>query len=150
MKKKHDFFYYTIVSAVICVMFVAGLFVLKNLGEYFEFVNFWSGKSQSMNGEDIVVAKNIKKNTKADIKYISFIFEPKDIIDGEVYLKADFNLWDDNLKLEKNSKGIWEISVALLPGEYKYYFEANGERILDSNEKTIEIEDEKFCVKKVV
>lgn len=130
-------------------MFVAGLYVLKSLSEYYGFIDFWSGKSQGLGNNDVVVAKNIKKKSEINIKYVDFIFKSKDIKDGNVYLKADFNLYDDSLKLKKNSKGDWEISVALLPGEYKYYFEANGERVLDTDEEIIEIESEKFCVKQV-
>ena len=147
---KNNFSYWIITSIIICTMFVAGLFMFKRGGDYFNFINFWGGKTQALANEDIVASKQSNKTVNTRVKYVNFTFKSTNIKSGDVYLKADFNLWDNSLKLIKNSKNIWEVSVALLPGEYKYYFEANGERILDpANNNIVEISDEQFCIKKV-
>jgi 1,4-alpha-glucan branching enzyme len=54
---------------------------------------------------------------------------PADIDAEEVALCGEFNDWSaDDIKLERDSKGKWQATVSLRPGEYRYRYLIDGER----------------------
>lgn len=52
----------------------------------------------------------------------------------EVYVVANFSLWDEHkVKLDKQSNGSFSNLIVLPQGEYKYYFEVDGKPEADPN-----------------
>jgi 1,4-alpha-glucan branching enzyme len=55
-----------------------------------------------------------------------------------VSLAGDFNGWDVNsLLLKENTKGMWKISIDLMPGRYEYLFLVDGEWRNDPNSTSL-------------
>jgi len=44
----------------------------------------------------------------------------------KVFLAGDFNKWDQKSHPMKKVKGVWKISLALKPGEYKFKYLVDG------------------------
>lgn len=56
---------------------------------------------------------------------VRFEYEAPDAAD--VHLAGDFNHWDTKANpMEKNKKGVWRISISLIPGRYEYRFIVDG------------------------
>ncbi len=84
-----------------------------------------------------------------DVKYRKFSLT----VPGakEVELVADFNRWGRTpLKLTGGKKGYFEISLALPPGEYSYWFVVDGREMPDPKNQECRTEaDHPVCIKTV-
>ena len=72
------------------------------------------------------------ERSKTDIKFRNFFLTFPSA--EKVELQADFNRWGKiPLELRAHTKGYFETSVALGPGDYKYVFVVDGKDVLDPN-----------------
>lgn len=84
-----------------------------------------------------------------DVKYRKFSLTAPGA--KQVELVADFNRWGRTpLELTGGKKGYFEISVALPPGEYRYWFVVDGRDMPDPNNQECLTEDDRpVCIKTV-
>ncbi|MBI9032271.1 hypothetical protein JEZ13_09770 [bacterium] len=83
------------------------------------------------------------------MKTITFRYQPPIATKLDVYLVGDFNNWSKSSHRLNDKGGIYEISLELDPGEYKYFLLINGIKSLDPNADSIVIGDETYSFLKV-
>jgi 1,4-alpha-glucan branching enzyme len=92
----------------------------------------------------------MKTSKEGKPKRVSFSFSAPQA--GKVSVAGDFNEWNlVSHPMKKDKKGVWKISLDLLPGTYQYRFLVDGEWQSDPN--CTECVENPFgalnCVKKV-
>jgi len=48
-----------------------------------------------------------------------------------VYLVGDFNGWSQTIQMQRNPQGLWEATLALQPGVYRFRYYADGQWLTD-------------------
>jgi 1,4-alpha-glucan branching enzyme len=48
-----------------------------------------------------------------------------------VYLVGDFNGWSQTIQMQRNPQGLWEATLALQPGMYRFRYHADGQWLTD-------------------
>lgn len=71
-----------------------------------------------------------QKTTSPVKKMRNILFQYRDSRPRNVSIVGDFNNWTSQ-KMAKGENHIWEITLQLAPGEYKYQFVADGKWIKD-------------------
>jgi 1,4-alpha-glucan branching enzyme len=68
----------------------------------------------------------MRESTKEKKKKVSFsLLAPQA---GNVFIAGDFNDWDTiSHPMKKDKKGVWKLSVNLIPGTYQYRFFVDGQ-----------------------
>ena len=86
-------------------------------------------------GQNSIVFVGNKNDIDA-LRKVNFIYKPSKIV-KEVYLVGSMNDWNIKAnKMVETSKGVYEISLLLKPGEYEYKFNEDGMfYITDQNAK---------------
>ena len=76
-------------------------------------------------GQNSIVFVGNKNDIDA-LRKVNFIYEPSKVV-KEVYLVGSMNDWNIKAnKMVETSKGVYEISLLLKPGEYEYKFNEDG------------------------
>ena len=84
------------------------------------------------------------------MKYnITFQYQAPILSNLEIYLSGDFNNWDKRVNRLKDRGGVYEITLQLQAGEYKYYFVINNKKVLDPKADTVTADDEVYSILKV-
>ena len=81
---------------------------------------------------------------KAGAAQASFRFEPKTGGVRDVFVAGSFNDWDPgkNRMLDEDGDGVYELALALAPGNYSYKFVVDGNWLTDEN--ALEFESDGF------
>lgn len=125
MNGKPSFLTVLFFTFALCV----GIVILMNvfLGYYDFAQNLRTAQSQSAAAE-----VKAKEHSIKDLALRKVRFSVNLPAAENVYLVADFSLWQSNkIKLNKSASGVFSELVVLPPGNYKYYFEVDGNDFAD-------------------
>lgn len=125
MDSKPSFLTVLFFTSALCV----GIVVLMNafLG-YYDF----SRELRKAQKKNVAAEVKAKEHSIKDLALRKVRFSLNVPAAEEVYLVADFSLWQNNkIKLNKGSSGVFSELVVLPPGNYKYYFEVDGQDFAD-------------------
>lgn len=125
MNSKPSFLTVLFFTCTLC----AGIVILMNV--FFGYYDFAQGlrNAQKQSADAEVKAK---EHTIKDLALRKVRFSLNVPAAENVYLVADFSLWQNNkIKLTRGETGVFSELVVLPPGNYKYYFEVDGQDFSD-------------------
>ena len=121
------------------LVFLPSAFFVRAFRDYFGFLGGWS-EGGFRPSKIIRLPPAARRGTRPapEVRFVRFALKKPRA--KTVRLAADFNGWDSrSLPLKKNGSGVWETSLPLPRGKYRYSFEADGEPIGDPENKISEL-----------
>ncbi len=147
MKNKEYDYSAMVVSGIFFAAALVLFFYIAN--EYFGFVKGWEERFKVSSAEAQVKKPAPPAPAAPEIKFRKFYITAPGA--KKVELVADFNGWGDTpIVLTPYNKGYFEVSLALVTGEYKYLFLVDGVEKKDvTNKDLVEFKGREVNVKTV-